>query len=1014
MTEILKIFEEYNSYMLDIPIEYKTDKEKVDDYRLKCMSNDFNLQSHQLMLSRLMQPSSPYNGLLVFHQPGTGKTLVSISIAQEFYHQIAQYDTRIMVLLPGPGIEESFRQQLLESEYRYRYGSDVIGNIKKKTAEEIASERKNILKDIRSKFEILTQRTFSRRVVGDKMTTTSGDLIRDDQGVVQRNKSAKRFSSLQNTLLIVDEAHNMTNETDIWLALHKVITHKYTKNVKVVLLTATPMKNKATDIVRLLNLILPHCDSLKHRYPEMKEKYKNEKCSPNCHQIEEQYIFENRLGKVDDITLAPKWFEYLQKHVAPHHISFLQADPVIFATSRFIGDKLDGFDYNVFRCPMSKFQQASYDEVEQNYRSEDKTDAILNAFDRDFQQAMMFSFPILNRETKQIVHTNDINAIQTNQEIMTNRGDLNAWKEGIKKLCNYDQKIQDFMTISRDGTISGSFLKQPYLETFSSKFNALINNLQKPGKAFIYSELVKGVGLKLLAETLKMNGFIQYSSDIYSSDGNYNEKIYRNVRCYKCRKYMSEHSADARADLRTKPSHPFHPATFSLHTGNTVDLSSDGVVIDEKEVVLELFNKAENLEGKFVSIIIGSRVLREGRNLFELSSVHVMEAQYNLAVMQQIFGRGLRHCSHKLSTSYENPNPEVIIFLYCCSLMKNKKGISNEEEKYIKAGKKYELVRIVENGLKQLAGDCALTYNKNCAHKSCNWTCLDPVLNKKYYDESTGYYRSIDTSGTQILGNKNEINFIIRNIQQLFYEKLLNDIPYATLNEIMTTIRSKYLIRNYKLYSEKNAYIAIRKMWFKTPNDRFIGIQNQYIIYDPFGQAGYLVQKGSLYFWQPMSTNEQLSVRNRTIPLTNLDYDISINDYVDNLLKPNHIKYIYDKSYYDRRDESTTFVGILIYHEKTSEWRLNIRKGVNFLKTKHRAKGQDTENGQYYKTKSIEDLDNICNALGITFKSINRSEYGPVLLNRLIELETNDKNNVTHLIIPSNHPTLKFPLNRSG
>ena len=70
-----------------------------------------------------------------------------------------------------------------------------------------------------------------------------------------------KIESLDNTLLIVDEAHNLTGN-EYGEALKKIINNS--KNLRVILMTATPMKNLADDIIELLNFIRPKNDKI-HR-----------------------------------------------------------------------------------------------------------------------------------------------------------------------------------------------------------------------------------------------------------------------------------------------------------------------------------------------------------------------------------------------------------------------------------------------------------------------------------------------------------------------------------------------------------------------------------------------------------------------------------------------------------------------------------------------------------------------------------------------------------------------------
>ena len=65
---------------------------------------------------------------------------------------------------------------------------------------------------------------------------------------------------MDNSILIVDEAHNITGN-EYGEALKKII--RTSKNIRLVLLSATPMKNLADNIIDILNFLRPENDPIK-------------------------------------------------------------------------------------------------------------------------------------------------------------------------------------------------------------------------------------------------------------------------------------------------------------------------------------------------------------------------------------------------------------------------------------------------------------------------------------------------------------------------------------------------------------------------------------------------------------------------------------------------------------------------------------------------------------------------------------------------------------------------------
>jgi hypothetical protein len=72
----------------------------------------------------------------------------------------------------------------------------------------------------------------------------------------------------------------------------------------------------------------------------------------------------------------------------------------------------------------------------------------------------------------------------------------------------------------------------------------------------------------------------------------------------------------------------FYPATFLIITGDKED--DINLVEYKKNIIDNIFNKIENIDGKFIKLILGSRVMNEGTTLENVGEVHILDAYYNL------------------------------------------------------------------------------------------------------------------------------------------------------------------------------------------------------------------------------------------------------------------------------------------------------------------------------------------------------------------------------------------------
>jgi len=224
MENITKTYKKY---------KLKETKETMKDF---CFPKKFELQPQQQFLPEyLWDNRKTVNGLLVFHQIGSGKTCTAINIAEKFKSTM-----KIMVVLPAALIGN------FKDELRTKCpGDDVyikdheLKKIKETTF--VSSELKeNIVDNIKEKTEERISKYY---------TIYSYHKFVD---LVKENKI-----KLKNTLLIIDEIQNMISMTGTFYSTLKSIIDKTDDSLKLVLLSATPMFDRPVEIALTLNLLRP-------------------------------------------------------------------------------------------------------------------------------------------------------------------------------------------------------------------------------------------------------------------------------------------------------------------------------------------------------------------------------------------------------------------------------------------------------------------------------------------------------------------------------------------------------------------------------------------------------------------------------------------------------------------------------------------------------------------------------------------------------------------------------------
>ena len=1024
-----KIFSKREFHYHKVPYREKlTNYEDIKNYRESICKGDFKLREQQILLTNFISEETPYNGLLIMHGTGTGKTCTAISIAEQFKDQVKKYNTKIYILTFGPNNRETFKEQLL-----FCTGDTYIKNkdlFNQMTKSEIDLERKLAIYGALQYYKILSYKTFYKKVLGEKIAEKKlvGDkkiktsYRKTDEGEFERELVVDKISNMDNSLLIVDEAHNLTGN-EYGEALKKII--KNSKNLRVILLTATPMKNLGDDIIDIINFIRPPDD-----------------------QIKREKVFTNDKNYL--MQFKENGQEYLRK-MATGYVSFFRGNiPFTFATRVDKGEILDDLLYTpVVKCFMEDFQLEAYKRSKIN-----KEDTL----DRASSSAANFVYPGLSSDGKNLVGyfstdglNKSISQINQYQSSIIDKINKNIFKNKIDK-----NDIEYLLKETTDKNLGGRILNLKYLRHFSIKFykcikrlGKLVNGNKGPGTAFIYSNLVKAGGMDIFAEALRENGYLDYDEDKNNYSIQDNTLDYRTGFTFNYFKKNNLNLSD------------FKPATFMLITGGNEDTGEDISEIKQR-IIREVFNIKENKDGRHLKFILGSKVMTEGVTLENVREVHILDVHYNLGKIDQVIGRAIRMCKHQAVITDKNRFPKVNVYRYVVSL---KGELSSDEKLYQKAEKKYILVKKIERVIKEAAIDCPLLLNGNkfpeeiekykncveptldnkkknkklcpaiCDFQECDFKCNDKKLDKHYI--KTTYKnlpkKEIDFNTFTEKLAKFEITSVKMKIKDLFRFKHV-----YTYDEIYNNILKSYTSEEKDLFDKYFLDKALFDMIPKTENDYNNFIDN---IFDKYNKTGYLIQRGKYYIFQPFDDIETISLASRKSFTFNLDNMIPISNYFiqkfgDNVKvkkekdkKKNKFKYDFEtnKKYYQERSENF-IVGIVDLNKGTSTFenidifkiRPPIEKGgmlkrgtgIYSLKGAVCATSKDKDYLVDILIKSSKLTDKVKFNLG---KLTTRDSICNKIMLILLYMEKystkKDNNKKTYIIIPFNHENYPFPFN---
>ena len=217
-----------------------------------CKEKKFNLAPYQIFLKNFISEETPYNSILIYHGTGTGKTCSAISIAENYRDIYHRKEKKIIILSPA-AVKEGWRNNIYNpNKNEEQCTRDTYMNLMEKRKinkkQNIEGQQKKLIKEY---YEFMGYGAFSniiRKIIQKYGIEKSKELVN------------KLFS---NRVLIIDEAHNIRGDidnpssksSDDNIEYIRFITEN-TKNLKLILLTATPMYNTASEIVELINLML--------------------------------------------------------------------------------------------------------------------------------------------------------------------------------------------------------------------------------------------------------------------------------------------------------------------------------------------------------------------------------------------------------------------------------------------------------------------------------------------------------------------------------------------------------------------------------------------------------------------------------------------------------------------------------------------------------------------------------------------------------------------------------------
>jgi superfamily II DNA or RNA helicase len=499
---------------------------------LSADTQDKYLLYHQILPMKFFTLYPKARGILMMQETGTGKSINAVAIADEFRKQ----GRRAVIMLPKT-LQNNFKDNIIKYKIE-RNGVDTENTARQQIDKEykfVSTNASNMMKQLA--VSVSTDESDIR------------DIIDEEIG---KNENYEQTPSLEGTIVIVDEAHNLFNGivsgSKNARSLYRAIISAV--DIKIVFLTSTVIMNSPFEIVPCFNMIAGY-NLLPVDYNDFNEMF------------------------IDEKTKRLKNAEYLKARV--------------FGLTSYFGSMYDtGGRMNIHkpvhregmpvRLPIKEVLVEMSEEQHKVYMKARASEISQRSYPSGKTSAL--SKPTSDSGSTYRIHSRQYE---------------NFWIEQVSLI---------------DGTFDN-------LEKHSPKFMAVLENIHKhkAGLGIVYSTFVKTYGINWFAKMLDHDGYTKFNIGDGPSPGK---------------------------------------KRYAFITGEMDP--------DERANVIYSFNSGQNKDGSLIHLLLGSPAMREGIDTKRVRHVHILEAQWHYATIEQIIARAVRHGSH-IDLPEEDRDVQAYVYL---------------------------------------------------------------------------------------------------------------------------------------------------------------------------------------------------------------------------------------------------------------------------------------------------------------------------------------------------------------
>ena len=210
---------------------------------------------------------------------------------------------------------------------------------------------------------------------------------------------------------------------------------------------------------------------------------------------------------------------------------------------------------------------------------------------------------------------------------------------------------------------------------------------ESKGIVLIYSQYIDG-GAVPMALALEEMGLTRFGSESYTKP------------------LLKETSSEPIDSLTMEPESSYKGDDFKQ--AKYVMITGDKTYSPNNINDIKYLNDENNKYGKNVKVVIISKAAAEGIDFKNIRQVHILEPWFNMNIIEQIIGRGVRNLSH-CKLPFEERNVEI--FLHGSSLEDSQEA--TDLYIYRLAEQKAKKIGKITRLLKEISVDCVLNIEQS-------------------------------------------------------------------------------------------------------------------------------------------------------------------------------------------------------------------------------------------------------------------------------------------------------------